>query len=92
MVLDERLESVNEVPMTVPIGVELLFLYILYPVTPTLSVEGDQDRSTLEVEGMARRFKGAVGGVVSMTVQRGVMKVESCPYALELEFEATARK
>ena len=41
-------------------------LYILYPATPTLSVDAVQERETLEVVTLvAERFVGTVGGVVS---------------------------
>jgi hypothetical protein len=52
----------------VPVEVKMSepFLYILYPVTPTLSVLGLHERSIWEVEtGVAWRFCGIEGAAVS---------------------------
>ncbi len=62
-----RFVSVYVVPdVTVVIGVVLLFLYTLYPVTPVLSVDADHASAICDDDsGVACSAVGCVGGWVS---------------------------
>ncbi len=68
-----RLEFVYEVPeVTVAIGVVLLSLYTLYPVTPTASNDGDHVSAICDGDCDGEdRLVGCVGAWVSGVVVTG---------------------